>query len=252
MFKRTFLFAFFLSLFSSHAIAQTIAIMGAMDAEIEKLLPEIQDTRQYVKANNTYYTGSISGKDVVVVRSGVGKVNAAVTTQTLICDFDTSAIIFTGIAGAASPALNVADVVIASALVQHDVDLTAFGAQKGLLDGYQDRLFNVDSELKTLAIAAATKVVGDQRTHSGIIATGDQFIADKKQVAELRKEFEAVAVEMEGAAVAQVADMYGVPLIVIRTVSDKADGSAHMVYNEAKQVTADNSVAITLEMLKKM
>ncbi len=252
MLKRAYFLAFFISLFSSQAFAQTIAIMGAMDAEIEKLLPEIRDSRQYVKANNTYYTGTISGKDVVVVRSGVGKVNAAVTTQTLVCDFDTSAIIFTGIAGAASPDLEVADVVIASALVQHDVDLTAFGAPLGLIDGYEDRLFKVDENLKTLAEKAAEKIVGEKRTHSGIIATGDQFIADKKHVAFLREEFEAMAVEMEGAAVAQVAEMYGVPLVVIRTVSDKADGSAHMVYNEAKQVTADNSVAIVLEMLKNL
>ena len=109
-----------------------------------------------------------------------------------------------------SPKLNVADVVISTALVQHDVDLTAFGAPKGQLDGYDDRYFYADKELQTLAINAAKDAIGEARVHSGIIATGDQFIADK------------------------------------------ADGSAHLVYEEAKQVTADHSVAITLNMISKM
>ena len=249
-------FTLFYSLFSFNVVADTkpqpIAILGAMDAEIEKLLPEITQRQTHKVAANTYYTGLIQGKPVVVARSGVGKVNAAITTYVLINEFDVSSIIFTGIAGAASPELNVADVVISTALVQHDVDLTVFGAPKGLLDGYDDRYFYADKKLQALAIAAAHDAVGKQRVHAGIIATGDQFIADKAVVNMLRKEFNAMAVEMEGAAVAQVTDMFDIPLVVIRTISDKADGSAHMVYEEAKQVTADNSVAITLNMISKL
>lgn len=232
--------------------SQTIAILGAMDAEIEKLLPEIKQRQTHTIAKNTYYTGVIQGKPVVVARSGVGKVNAAITTYVLINHFDVNSIIFTGIAGAAGPDLNVADVVISTALVQHDVDLTAFGAPKGLLDGYDDRLFYADKKLQALALNAAEESVGKARVHTGIIATGDQFIADKAVVSMLLKEFNAIAVEMEGAAVAQVTDMFDIPLVVIRTISDKADGSAHLVYEEAKQVTADNSVTITLNMLSQM
>lgn len=231
---------------------QPIAIMGAMDAEIEKLLPEIKHRQTHIIAKNTYYTGQIQGKPVVVTRSGVGKVNAAITTYVLINHFNTNRIIFTGIAGAAGPKLNVADVVISTALVQHDVDLTAFGAPKGQLDGYDDRYFYADKKLQAIALVAANEAVGKDRVHSGIIATGDQFIADKTVVSMLLEEFNAIAVEMEGAAVAQVADMFDIPLVVIRTISDKADGSAHLVYEEAKQVTADNSVAITLNMIRKL
>jgi len=247
---------FFYSIMSFNVAAETIkqpiAILGAMDAEIEKLLPEISQRQVHTVAANTYYTGFIQGKPVVVARSGVGKVNAAITTYVLINQFDVSSIIFTGIAGAASPKLNVADVVISTALVQHDVDLTAFGAPKGQLHGYDDRYFYADKKLQTLAINAAKDAIGETRVHSGIIATGDQFIADKAVVSMLLTEFNAMAVEMEGAAVAQVADMFKTPLVVIRTISDKADGSAHLVYSEAKQVTADNSVAITLNMIGKL
>ncbi|GGI70035.1 5'-methylthioadenosine/S-adenosylhomocysteine nucleosidase [Shewanella hanedai] len=249
-------FAFMFAIISPNVNAedqlQPIAIMGAMDAEIEKLLPEIKQRQTHTIAKNTYYTGQIQGKPVVVTRSGVGKVNAAITTYVLINHFNSSSIIFTGIAGAAGPELNVADVVISTALVQHDVDLTAFGAPKGQLDGHDDRYFYADKKLQNIALEAAKKVVGKDRIHSGIIATGDQFIADKAVVSMLLEEFNAIAVEMEGAAVAQVADMFDIPLVVIRTISDKADGSAHLVYEEAKQVTADNSVAITLNMISKL
>lgn len=242
------------SVFTSQAMAEhrPIAILGAMDAEIEKLLPEIQQRQIHEVSANTYYTGTIKGRSVVVARSGVGKVNAAITAYVLINHFNADSIIFTGIAGAADNTLNVADVVVSSALVQHDVDLTAFGAPKGQLSGYDNRLFAADKTLVELAVKAANEVVGEERVHEGIIATGDQFIADKAVVKMLQDEFEAMAVEMEGAAVAQVTDMFEIPLVVIRTISDKADGSAHMVYEEAKQVTADNSVAITLNMLARI
>lgn len=242
------------SVFTSQAMAEhrPIAILGAMDAEIEKLLPEIKQRQIHEVSANTYYTGTIEGRNVVVARSGVGKVNASITAYVLINHFNADSIIFTGIAGAADNKLNVADVVVSSALVQHDVDLTVFGAPKGQLSGYDNRLFVADKQLVEIALKAANKVVGSERVHEGIIATGDQFIADKAVVKMLQEEFDAMAVEMEGAAVAQVTDMFDIPLVVIRTISDKADGSAHMVYEEAKQVTADNSVAITLAMLKGM
>ncbi len=240
------------SLLGFTANAKPIALLGAMDVEIEGLLPKIENRKTHQLAANTYYTGTINGKEVVVARSGVGKVNAAVTTHTLITQFNVEKIIFTGIAGAASSELNVADVVVSSDLIQHDVDLTVFGAPKGLLDGYEDRAFKTDKTLQALAIDAARKVVGADKAHIGTVVTGDQFIADKAKVAEMQQEFDAMAVEMEGAAVAQVADMYKVPLVVIRTISDKADGSAHLSYEEAKQATAHNSVAIVLEMLKSL
>lgn len=226
----------------------TIAIIGAMDVEIEKLIPEINHRKETTLRGHTYYTGTMRGHNVVVTRSGIGKVNAAVTTSELINKFDVDSLIFTGIAGAVHPTLEPSDVVISTSLVQHDVDLTAFGMDEGHMSGFESRLFHADAAL----IDQATAVVGKDRVHTGIIATGDQFVADKNEVKDIHDEFKAMAVEMEGAAVAQVAFLYNKPLVVIRTISDKADGSAHADYNQMKAITAHNSAGITLLMLESM
>ena len=230
----------------------TIAIIGAMEVEIEKLLPEIEHRKEITLRGHAYYTGILRGQNVVVTRSGIGKVNAAVTTSELITEFDADSLIFTGIAGAVHPELEPSDVVISTSLVQHDVDLTAFGMDEGHMSGFKSRQFHADLKLIDQATAAANSVVGRGRVHSGIIATGDQFIADKDEVKEIYDEFNAMAVEMEGAAVAQVALLYNKPLVVIRTISDKADRSAHSDYNHMKAITAHNSSGITLLMLEGM
>ncbi|MGF1689144.1 5'-methylthioadenosine/adenosylhomocysteine nucleosidase [Photobacterium japonica] len=253
MSKFSLFFAPLLALCSFFASAtQTIAIVGAMDVEVNNLIPEIEQHKAVQIGQHTFHTGTLRGHPVVVTRSGVGKVNAAITTTLLIREFKADQFIFTGIAGAAAPELSPTDVVVSNALVQHDVDLTVFGSQPGLMDGFEDRLFHADPRLVKLAQQAAKKVVGNDHAFTGIIATGDQFIADKQRVAEIRSEFNAMAVEMEGAAVAQVAFMFNKPFVVIRTISDKADGSAHMDYPKLKQATADNSIAITLAMLAQL
>ncbi len=230
----------------------TLAIIGAMDVEIEKLLPEIEQRKDVIRRGHTYHTGHLCGQRIVITRSGIGKVNAAVTTTELINNFAVDALIFTGIAGATAPELEPNDVVISTALVQHDIDLTMFGHPLGHITGFDDRLFPANETLITLATAAAQEVVGHTRVSQGIIATGDRFIADPTDVQTLHQEFEAKAVEMEGAAVAQVAHLYNKPLVVIRTISDKADGSARMDYAAIKSATAHNSSRITLKMLEKI
>ena len=257
MFKKNLLLATAMVAFSVCASAssstfETIAVIGAMDVEIEKLLPEITNRKETKLRGHTYYTGIMRGKNVVVTRSGVGKVNAAVTTSELIREFDVDSLIFTGIAGAVDPELEPSDVVISTALVQHDVDLTAFGNKPGQMDGFDDRNFYADKALIDTATTAARGVVGKDKVNLGVIVTGDQFVADKQAVQKMYKEFKAMAVEMEGAAVAQVAFMYGKPLVVIRTISDKADGSATLDYEEMKTLTANNSAGITLKMLELM
>ncbi|MGB2079239.1 MAG: 5'-methylthioadenosine/adenosylhomocysteine nucleosidase [Vibrio sp.] len=232
--------------------AQTIAIVGAMDVEIQALLPKIDDQKIIHIGQHAFYTGELEGQSVVVTKSGVGKVNAAMTTTLLIHQFKVDQVIFTGIAGASSAELNPLDVVISTKLVQHDVDLTAFDSPKGLLPEQDDRFFYADKNLQQLAYQAAVKTLGEKKVYQGIIASGDQFIANKALVNQIHSEFGAMAVEMEGAALAQVAQAFAVPYVVIRTISDKADGSAHMTYSDLKQATADNSARITLNMLKQM
>lgn len=241
-----------LTLCAFPSLASTIGIVGAMDVEVEALLPKIENQQVTKVGSHTFYTGTIEGKEVVVTQSGVGKVNAAVATTLLIQSFGVDQLIFTGIAGASEPKLEPLDVVVSTSLVQHDVDLTMFGKPKGELSGYEDRHFYADKNLQKYAFDASVAVLGKERVYQGIIASGDQFIANKEIVTGIYKEFNAMAVEMEGAALGQVADAFHVPYVVIRTISDKADGSAEMVYSELKKATADNSANITLNMLKRM
>ncbi|MGF1726437.1 5'-methylthioadenosine/adenosylhomocysteine nucleosidase [Photobacterium nomapromontoriensis] len=229
-----------------------IGIVGAMDVEVEALLPIIEHQKVKTIGSHQFYIGELQGRPVVVTKSGVGKVNAAMTTTLLIENFGVESLIFTGIAGASDPKLEPLDVVISTRLVQHDVDLTAFDRPKGLLPDYKDRYFYADSALQKYAFDAAVETLGNDAVYQGIIASGDQFIASKAVVTEIYQEFDAMAVEMEGAALGQVADAFKVPYVVIRTISDKADGSAEMTYSDLKKATADNSARITLNMLKRM
>lgn len=229
-----------------------IGIMGAMDSEIKNLLSEMKNVEIQEKAGIKFYLGELQGKEVVVFKSGVGKVNASMSTTMAIENFQANKIIFTGVAGAVENKLNIGDIVISQNLVQHDYDTTAFGRKKGLVPGSKDGLFTADSELVKSAKNASEKVLKNQKIYLGTIATGDQFIADKNKVVQLREEFGAWAVEMEGAAVAHVANLYQIPVVVIRSISDKADGSAHMNFFEFEKMAADNSVKIVKEMLKNL
>lgn len=232
--------------------AQRIALIGAMDSEIEILKGSMANIVTTKIGSITYYEGKLEGKDVVLLKTGVGKVNAAVGANTAIREFKAESIIFIGVAGAIDNNLNIADIVISKDLVQLDVDLTAFGRPMGLLPGNESVEFKADEKLIKIAYESALKVLGEDKVKIGRIATGDQFIADKKKVEMIGKTFNASAVEMEGGAVAQVAQIYNVPFVVLRAVSDKADGSAKMTYEDFVVIAADNSANIVKEMLKKI
>lgn len=245
--------ALMLAAYSLPSVAgSTIGIVGAMNVEVEALLPKIQNQQVKKIGSHRFYTGELEGKTVVVTKSGVGKVNAAMTTTLLIESFGVDQLIFTGIAGASDPKLDPLDVVVSTRLVQHDVDLTAFNMPKGLLPDYEERYFYADKALQKYAFDAAVDTLGKESVYRGVIASGDQFIASKVKVTGIYQEYNAMAVEMEGAALGQVADAFKVPYVVIRTISDKADGSADVVYSDLKKATADNSANITLNMLKRM
>ncbi len=245
----TFLAAFAIAPTLFAAPAPITGIVGAMDVEIEALLPKITDHRVVTIANHQFHQGQLADQNVIVTKSGVGKVNAALTTTLLIQHFGVDQLIFTGIAGASDPRVDPLDVVISTKLVQHDVDLTAFDRPKGLLPEQADRFFFADEKLQTRAYDAAVTVLGQDQVFKGIIASGDQFIADKQVVNQIHQEFSAMAVEMEGAALGQVAQAFDVPYVVIRTISDKADGSAELIYEDLKKATAHNAANITFQML---
>ena len=229
-----------------------IGIIGAMNEEVVELKAVMSDIKSENIGNLEFFKGNLLGKDVVLVEGGIGKVNAAIGADTVIREFKAESIIFTGVAGAVDNKLNIADIVISKDLVQHDVDLTAFGRPMGLIPGNNSIEFKADKNLIDIAYESAVKVLGKDKVKIGRIATGDQFIADKDRVKMIGEIFEASAVEMEGGAVAQVAQLYNVPFVVLRAVSDKADGSAKMTYEDFVVVAADNSANIVKEMLKRI
>ncbi|MDY8021647.1 5'-methylthioadenosine/adenosylhomocysteine nucleosidase [Paenibacillus polymyxa] len=229
-------------------MSRLYGLMGAMDEEIELLLAAMTEASKTVKAGITYTTGIIHGQRVVVCKSGVGKVNAAVTTQILIDHFGVEQIIFTGVAGAVHPDLNIGDIVISSTCMQHDMDVTPLGYARGVIP-YQDTSeFVADSELVSLA-EQACKSFGD-RYIVGKVLSGDQFVANRELVTALHQEMDGACTEMEGAAVAQTAHMNAVPYVVLRSMSDKADGSAHVNYAEFTVEASHRSHRIVEFMLK--
>ena len=238
--------------FYSFCYAEPIAVIGAMDSEIQYLLDSMNNVKQEQYAHIIFYTGTLNGKQIVLFKSGVGKVNATMSTTIAIEKYKVTGIIFTGVAGALSPQLNIGDIVISDYLVQHDYDVSALGEPKGDVPGSTNRKFYADPTLIRIAQRSAQKVSGRNNVYIGTIATGDQFIADKNKVNEIRKEFNASAVEMEGAAVAHVANLYTIPIVVIRSISDKADGSAHSNFTDFAITSASNAAKIVYDMMNSL
>ncbi len=228
-----------------------IGIIGAMDEEVEILLKEIEVDRKEIKANMEFNCGRLWGQRVVVVRSGIGKVNAAVCAQILVDDFKVEAIINVGIAGGIGEDINPGDVVIAENLVQHDIDTSAFGDRIGQIPRLDTFDFKCSNDLVVKAKTACS-YLKNGKSFVGRIVTGDQFIADVEKIRWLSSEFSAIACEMEGGSIAQVCHLNKVPFVVIRSISDNANTGAHMDYEKFKYVAVENSVVILRNMLKNM
>jgi adenosylhomocysteine nucleosidase len=228
---------------------EKIALIGAMNEEIELLVSRMEQVKESSKAGVTYREGLFLGKQVVVCKSGVGKVNAAVTTQILIDRFAVEAVIFTGVAGALDPELNIGDIVVSSECMQHDMDVTALGFPRGVIPYQEKSIFAADSGLRALAVASG-KTLFDGRVTQGRVLSGDQFIASREVVSQLHSELQGICTEMEGAAVAQVCSMNEIPYVVIRSMSDKADGSAHMNFEEFTKLASEHSYKIVEDMIR--
>ncbi len=236
---------------------ERIGIISAMDNEIAILLKEAKIDRTETFGGTEYHVGTLRGMPVVITRAGIGKVLAASCVTTLLERYDISKVIFTGIAGGVADCTEVMDEVVATNLVEHDYGfLTNDGfvwcsGDPGM-GGEEGIYYPCDPELVTLAYEAAVEVVGEDHAYKGTIATGDQFIASQDYVARLQKDYDAYACEMEGAAIAAVCGKYEKPFVVIRALSDKADGNAHESYENFGDIAADHSSAILLKMLEGM
>lgn len=231
---------------------KTIGIIGAMEVEVAILKEKMEDVRIIKKASMDFYEGILAGKKVVVVRSGIGKVNAGICAQILADVFSVDAIINTGIAGSLNKNINIGDIVLSTDVVQHDMDATGFGYRKGQIPQMPVFFFNADDNLRRLAAEVCKEVNPDIRVFEGRIASGDQFVCDQDVKNRIVSEFSAYATEMEGAAIGQAAYLNEIPFLVVRAISDKADGSAQMDYSEFEKAAVDHSVRLTLNMLARI
>ena len=231
-----------------------IGIISAMDSEIDILLDKAEIDHVDTIAKVKYHIGTLNEHPVVITKAGIGKVRASSGVTTLLNKHNISKIIFTGVAGGVSDKAEVLDEVIGTRLVEHDYGIATndgfkwrsgdpgIGNQKG-------EYYKSDPELVDLAYKAAVNVVGKKHAHKGTIATGDQFIASEEHVDRLQNDFNAYACEMEGASVAAVCLQYDIPFVVIRALSDKADGKAHDSYKNFADIAGDNSSKIVMKML---
>ena len=231
---------------------KTIGIIGAMEVEVAILKEKMEDVRIIKKASMDFYEGILAGKKVVVVRSGIGKVNAGICAQILADVFSVDAIINTGIAGSLNKNINIGDIVLSTDVVQHDMDATGFGYRKGQIPQMPVFFFNADDNLRRLAAEVCKEVNPDIQVFEGRIASGDQFVCDHDVKNRIVSEFSAYATEMEGAAIGQAAYLNEIPFLVVRAISDKADGSAQMDYSEFEKAAVDHSVRLTLNMLARI
>lgn len=225
-----------------------IGIIGAMAEEIELLHQHVAVASEFTKAGITYYEGVLHDKQVIYCKSGVGKVNAAVCTQILL-DAGADCVLFTGVAGALNPKLDIGDIVVSESCIQHDMDCTPLGFAKGEIPFHPRSEFVADKHLVELAYAASEKLFPGHSL-KGKVLSGDQFIASREAVEALHQTLQGACAEMEGASVAQVCDMNGIPYVVIRSMSDKADGSAHVNFAEFTVKASTHSHQIIDEMVK--
>ena len=225
-----------------------IGIIGAMDEEVKILKDKMIIDRRELKAKMEFFSGSLWGKNVVVVTCGIGKVNAAVCTQILIDDFNVNNIINVGVAGGIGEDILPGDVVIGENLVQHDIDTSAFGDKIGQVPRLSTFDFKCDKKL-IHAAKKACRNIESHKTFTGRIVSGDQFIADTEKLRWLKAEFNAEACEMEGGSIAQVCYLNSIPFVVIRSISDNANTGAHMEYEKFVPIAIDNSIHIIENML---
>ncbi|MCR5331411.1 MAG: 5'-methylthioadenosine/adenosylhomocysteine nucleosidase [Lachnospiraceae bacterium] len=228
-----------------------IGIISAMQNEIDLLLSQMDLEKVDKIGGVDYHVGSLKGQPVVIAKSGIGKVLASSGMTTMLNRYPISRVIFTGIAGGVGENTKVLDEVIATRLVQHDYgQITNNGFE--WYEGYtgKEGYYYCDPDLASCAYEAAVSVLGKEHVFQGTIATGDQFIASEEAVKKLSHDFDAIACEMEGAAIAVVCEQYDIPFVVIRAMSDKADGKAHETYENMGDIAADNSSRIVLRMIE--
>lgn len=226
-----------------------LAIMGAMQEEIEPLLSHFKDVNVVEYANNKFYEVSYNGLEIVIAYSKIGKVFASLTASTMIEKFGCDTLLFSGVAGGINPKLQIGDLIIADKLCQHDLDITAFGHPHGFVPG--GKVFvETTKELRDMAIKVANE--NNLKVIEGTIATGDQFVHSNERKQFIKNTFNADALEMEGASVAVVCDALNVPFFILRAISDTADMDAGFDFDEFLKSSAKNSADYLIKIVKEL
>jgi len=225
-------------------------IIGAMDEEIQILKEEMNIINSKSIAGMEFYNGNLENQEVVLVRCGIGKVNAAICTQIMSSFFKVSHIINTGVAGAIKDDLMVGDIVISSDVIQHDFDATGFGYALGEIPRLDTYIFKADKNLIEKAYNASKLKNLNHKTYIGRILSGDVFVANPEKKEFLWNTFEGYCTEMEGAAIGHTAHLNNIPFVIIRAMSDKADGTAHTNFSEFLHEASQNSSNIVKYILK--
>ena len=226
-------------------------IIGAMESEVRSLCDQVAGKELVEYAGLTFCCGMLKNKSVVIVKSGIGKVNAALCAQALILKFGVTKIINTGIAGAFAKGLGVFDFVVSTAALYHDFDTTAFGYKRGQVPGMPES-FTADGELADAAVKAfeQTEFAKQHKVIKGIVASGDQFISDTASKKVIKANFEPACVEMEGCAIAQACYLNKVPFVIVRCMSDMADDSVEQTYSFNEDICAETCACLVMKMME--
>ena len=228
-----------------------LGIIGAMEIEVAILKSKLENAVVTKIGPMEFFEGTLAGCQVVIVMCGVGKVHAAMCTQVLCSRFDVTHIVNTGVAGSLDAGLDICDVLVSTDAVQHDMDVTHLGYEVGKVPGLATTAFPADEMLCKLAFEASESI-RPGHTKLGRVATGDQFVCSSEQKAKIIADTNACCTEMEGAAIAQTAYVNQVPFVILRAISDKADGSAELDYPTFEKIAAANCAAVTEALAKRL
>ena len=226
-----------------------IGIIGAMEVEVESLKASMNIKNTVNKASMEFFEGTIGSTEVVVVRSGICKVNAGICVQILVDTFGVTHVLNTGAAGSLDARINIGDIVLSTDACYHDVDATVFGYKKGEIPQLGTQTFTADKELIEKAKAAIKKAAPDLGIFEGRVCSGDQFISSGEVKDAIIRDFGGMCTEMEGAGIAQACFLNNIPFVIIRAISDKADGSDIVDYPEFEKKAAHDCAALVKEMI---
>ena len=226
-----------------------IGIIGAMDEELHTLKKAAAVKRTVTRTGMEFCEGILDGTEVVIVKCGIGKVNAGICTQILIGDFHVDAVINTGVAGSLNKALDIGDLVISVDAVQHDFDVSPIGYRRGEIPYSGIVAFPADRHLRELALAAVQKTAPEAKAVEGRVCSGDQFISSASQKEAITSLFGGTCCEMEGAAIAQVCWLNKVPFVIIRAISDAAEEDSSISYETFMETAAKRCAAVVQEMV---